>query len=72
MKTSIKYLCLVLVAVVLVACSSKSDKLAELAKQTKEQMGCPKTLVPDVMYMKNVSSDENSIIFDVVNIFYDF
>ena len=66
MKTSIKYLCLVLVAVVLVACSSKSDKLAELAKQTKEQMGCPKTLVPDVMYMKNVSSDENSIIFDVV------
>lgn len=66
MKTSIKYLCLVLVAVVLVACSSKSDKLAELAKQTKEQMGCPKTLVPDVMYMKDVSSDENSIIFDVV------
>lgn len=66
MKTSIKYLCLVLVAVVLVACSSKSDKFAELAKQTKEQMGCPKTLVPDVMYMKDVSSDENSIIFDVV------
>ena len=53
-------------SVVLVACSSKSDKLAELAKQTKEQMGCPKTLVPDVMYMKDVSSDENSIIFDVV------
>lgn len=66
MKTSIKYLCLVLVAVVFVACSSKSDKLAELAKQTKEQMGCPKTLVPDVMYMKDVSSDENSIIFDAV------
>lgn len=66
MKTSIKYLCLVLVAVVLVACSSKSDKLAELAKQTKEQMGCPKMLVPDVMFMKDVTSDENSIIFDIV------
>lgn len=66
MKTSIKYLCLVLVAVVLVACSSKSDKLAELAKQTKEQMGCPKMLVPDVMFMKDVTSDENSIIFDAV------
>lgn len=66
MKTSIKYLCLVLVAVVLVACSSKSDKLAELAKQTKEQMGCPKMLVPDVMFIKDVTSDENSIIFDIV------
>lgn len=66
MKTSFKYLCLVLVAVVLVACSSKSDKLAELAKQTKEQMGCPKMLVPDVMFMKDVTSDENSIIFDAV------
>lgn len=66
MKTSIKYLCLVLVAVLLAACSSKSEKLAELAKQTKEQMGCPKMLVPDVMFMKDVTSDENSIIFDMV------
>lgn len=66
MKTSIKYLCLMLVAVVLVACSSKSDKLAELAKQTKEQMGCPKMVVPDVMFIKDVTSDENSIIFDMV------
>lgn len=66
MKTFIKYLCLVLVAVLLAACSSKSEKLAELAKQTKEQMGCPKMLVPDVMFMKDVTSDENSIIFDMV------
>lgn len=66
MKTSTKYLCLMLVTVLLAACSSKSEKLAELAKQTREQMGCPLTLVPDVMYINDVTSDDESIIFDAV------
>lgn len=57
-----------LVTVLLAACSSKSEKLAELAKQTREQMGCPLTLVPDVMYINDVTSDDESIILMLLSL----